>query len=204
MPCSSLYFLIDELGGFWNLSVTNGGLVVITLTVTPATPPVPFISLQDSTIAQTWQITVRSIGTLVLTGTPVLPPPPLFLGITSPNGSLYRLRIFNGALQTVLQPPSIQPVPIVGTIFQPAVSYLSPFTQPGGPGTATFPQQDPGQMIGLFVAGCGHFFNSWIIFSATVNCDQVAAMLCPVCGYCQRLIDPYSDIHSFQHEILLA
>jgi hypothetical protein len=203
MPCSSVYFLIDEIGGIWNLTVTNTGLIQMIFTTTTTTSPVLFLIVQDVIIAMNWQISVISSGNLRITG--IAPAPaPRFLGLRSPNGSLYRLTIANGSFLTTLQPVSNQPVPAVGTIYPPAVTFLPKFTQPGGPGTATFPQQDPGEMLGLFVAGCGHWFNNWNVLSATVNCDQVAVMCCPLCGYCQRIIDPYSDIYSFQNEILIA
>jgi hypothetical protein len=209
MPCAALYYLIDELGGFWNLTATNGGLLQIIRTGTPLTPPVGSLIIRDRFIAVDWALTVISTGFLVLNAIPrIVPPaapPPQWLGVRSPNQTLFRIQVFNGFLQTVQQPLITQPVPLVGTIYNPDTAvYLPKFTQPGGPGTATFPQQQPGEMIGLFVAGCGHWFNNWDVISATVDCDEVAVMRCPLCQYVQRIIDPYSDIYSFQNEILIA
>ena len=209
MPCSALYYLIDELGGIWNLNVTNSGIVQVTATVLPLTTPVAFITLQDRAIASNWQITVRSDGFLVINAVPPVSPPgqqpPLWLGLLSPNSTLFRLQIVNSVLQAQKQPPVTGPIPVVGTIYNPDSKPFSPkFTQPGGPGTATFPQQDPGEMLGLFVFGCGHWMNNFDVISATVNCDQVAVIRCPLCYFVQRIINPYSDIHSFQNEILIA
>jgi hypothetical protein len=205
MPCQSPYFLIDEIGGFWNLLVAPSGLIQINPTLSPANAPVTAILLHDSVTNQSWRLTVLSVGNLMVTAAVINPTPPTLLFLRSVDGAPWDIFIASGLLSTKVAVVIPTPTPVVGRIYNPdTAAYLPPFTQPGGPGTATFPQQDPGQMIGLFVAGCGHWFNNWDVISATVACDQVAVMRCPLCQYVQRIIDPYNDIYSFQNEILLA
>ncbi len=87
------------------------------------------------------------------------------------------------------------------------------WTQPGGPGTTVYPQQKFGEQVALFVAGCGHWFNHWNVEknnfnppSYDVNFTEISAfMLCPLCGYVQRIITPYDEIYdSVSNYILLA
>jgi len=93
---------------------------------------------------------------------------------------------------------------IVGLQFHPSL-YGPKWTQPGGIGTPVFPAQTTGELVGLFMAGCGHSFNSWIIEeSQACNGDTVAVVMCPLCRYCQRIIDPFSDLYSLANEIVFA
>ena len=72
--------------------------------------------------------------------------------------------------------------------------YLPPFSQPGGIGTPTFPQQAENERQGMFFPGCGHS-----IMEYDVRCGKVdgqpsapsAIVCCPLCGYVQDIITPY-------------
>lgn len=94
-------------------------------------------------------------------------------------------------------------VPVVGQIFNPP-GYLPPFTQPGGPGTQTFPQQTSGELVARFTSGCGHSFESWEIYSCTVAGIQTAVVCCPYCNFCQRLISPYDAINAWPNDIIFG
>src|SRR5271165_5196933 len=94
--------------------------------------------------------------------------------------------------------------PVVGVIWNPP-SYSPPFTQPGGPGTAVFPAQAVGELLGQWTDGCGMSFNNCMVGSATgQDGGQVAVVMCPLCRYVQELIEPYSAIQSFPFEIIFG
>lgn len=59
-------------------------------------------------------------------------------------------------------------------------------------------------MLGLFVFGCGHWFNHIMVRSSVVAGVTSAVLQCPVCDYVQKIITPYSLIYDFSNEILLA
>jgi len=97
--------------------------------------------------------------------------------------------------------------PVVGTIYQEKLPYYPPFTQPGGIGTATIPQQGqappdnslqpPGprnELTGQFIAGCGHSFSSWLIKSQGIGGVTSAIVCCPYCEWVQNIYTPYSLI----------
>jgi hypothetical protein len=90
-----------------------------------------------------------------------------------------------------------------GTLLQPNDSY-PPFLQPGGPGTATFPQQQIGEKLGMWAASCGHFFNSWMVLSRAYLGIFSAYICCPQCGFVQRIVTPQSLIHTDAFFIIIA
>ena len=80
------------------------------------------------------------------------------------------------------------------------------WTQPDGPGTQVYPQEQlnniwpdwPGAatltinevpVFGLF-AGCGHGFNSWKVLQEYDNVKEqpVQLLVCPLCQYVQRAV----------------
>src|SRR5216117_4051272 len=99
-----------------------------------------------------------------------------------------------------------QQVPVVGTIYNPDdANYRPRFTQPGGPGTMTFPQQAEGEKLGLFVFPfCQHWSNQILVKRAAVGGIASAICCCPLCDMCVRIITPYDLIYQFQNEILLV
>lgn len=94
-------------------------------------------------------------------------------------------------------------VPVVGEIFDPQ-DYNPKFTQPGGPGTAVFPAQQTGELVGMWFSGCGHSFNAWMVDCVAVAGVPTAVIMCPVCRFCQRLITPFSSIYDPANEIIMA
>ena len=80
------------------------------------------------------------------------------------------------------------------------------WTQPGGPGTTVFPQQQTGntdlfspapfnENTGQFTGVCGHSFSYCTVYR---DYDQetdlsVALLACPLCSCIQRAIEPYDD-----------
>lgn len=104
--------------------------------------------------------------------------------------------------------------PQLGTLFYDGKVYGQQYyTQPGGPGTNVFPQQQQGEQVALWVAGCGHWFNHWDVRennfnppSFDVNYTELSAfLLCPLCGFVQRIISPYDGIYdNISNYILLA
>lgn len=95
------------------------------------------------------------------------------------------------------------------------------FTQPGGPGTEVFPTQVKGQqwidwpVAGMVInewmpwvtPGCQHSV-SWfsIVHEFDYDTNQSAALLlCPICGYCQRAVEPYEEIlNPIQYPVIVA
>lgn len=80
------------------------------------------------------------------------------------------------------------------------------WTQPGGPGTEVFPQQQTGnvdqfstepynELTGQFTGVCGHSFSYCTVYRDYDNIGQtsVALLACPMCSCVQRSIEPYSD-----------
>jgi hypothetical protein len=97
----------------------------------------------------------------------------------------------------------------LGTLYKSPISAgVVRWTQPGGPGTLVFPQQQPGEMIALFSFGCGHWFNNLEVVQESDGAGgEVAYLICPLCSYIQRAIDPAEDIYQFGDEpnaILIA
>lgn len=88
---------------------------------------------------------------------------------------------------------------------------LPVFTQPGGIGTTVYPQaptQFPQKFMGyqqvpmsypsLYVALCGHQFNSFEIFEVfqpSLN-DQAALICCPICSLIQQIL-LYSEYQNY-------
>jgi hypothetical protein len=86
---------------------------------------------------------------------------------------------------------------VPGTLYNPKQSNI-PWSQPGGPGTLVYPQQQinvawgppngypvPGQFFiessGLFVSGCGHWMDAPRIFIDS----GLAVVCCALCSYIQ-------------------
>lgn len=84
------------------------------------------------------------------------------------------------------------------------------WSQPGGPGTIVFPQQQNGEFLnypvpgqffieatGLFVASCGHWMDYPRIQRAYDEMldTSVALVLCAMCSFIQYSIAPYELIY---------
>lgn len=80
------------------------------------------------------------------------------------------------------------------------------WSQPGGPNTTVFPQQETGntdyfstkpfnELTGQYMGVCGHSFNE-VLVQRDYDLDtatSVALLCCPLCGCVQRTIEPYED-----------
>jgi hypothetical protein len=74
--------------------------------------------------------------------------------------------------------------------------------QPGGIGTPVLdPVQQVDEKTGMFVAGCGHWFNSYNIQQDSIEGVAMKLACCPLCGYVQRILsvaqfdaDPFTFI----------
>jgi hypothetical protein len=81
-----------------------------------------------------------------------------------------------------------------GTFYRSPVSAgVTVWTQPGGPGTMVFPQEQPGERVGLWSLGCGHWTNHGEVVQESNGAGgQVAYVLCPLCSYIDKLYNPAS------------
>jgi hypothetical protein len=85
--------------------------------------------------------------------------------------------------------------------------YVADPLQPGGTGTAvTSPTQRIDERTGRFYFGCGHSVNNMEIRKALDNdgVTLIAELRCPVCGYLQRKISPFSAIYAPENAIIFA
>lgn len=91
----------------------------------------------------------------------------------------------------------------IGTLYPPGGLNNIAWSQPGGPGTPVYPQQEVGgayestvpfnERTGMFSAGCGHSMNQALVQREYDydNDISVALVLCPLCGYTQYSISPF-------------
>jgi hypothetical protein len=92
-------------------------------------------------------------------------------------------------------------LPAVGTLaFDGKVYGQVVWTQPGGPGTEVFPQQQPAERVAMFVFGCGHWANHLDIkimgyMPPAQPLDKAAYVLCPLCSFVNRIIYPTSLLY---------
>lgn len=97
----------------------------------------------------------------------------------------------------------------VGTLYRANYNGTA-WSQPGGPGTTVYPQQNdgpftnypvPGQFIieageSLWRAACGHGFDYPVVFKDFDDATGLSAAVvaCPLCSLITRLIEPYNQI----------
>jgi hypothetical protein len=200
----SLY-LLDGNGHAWLLGVTNAGLITTTLSSSPTVSPVTGIFLLDSLTVANWQVVVT---TTPIAGIPQTVPTATAtlrkrISVQAPDGQIWAIQALNGILQTI---PIVSCLSaLIGTLYEQNHNNV-PWTQPGGPGTVVFPQQQsgpfanypvPGQFFieqsGLWSVGCGHFVDYPWIFRDFDQCtgESVAVVACPMCSYIQYLIEPF-------------
>ena len=88
--------------------------------------------------------------------------------------------------------------PVVGEL-RPGRDFGAVCEQAGGIGTpVTAPVQTVDEKNGQFTAGCGHWFNSWLLRQAAVAGVASALISCPLCGYIQRIVTPASDLDELE------
>lgn len=206
-------YLLDSNGHVWLVSASNGGMSPL-LTETPSGSPVfASLFLNDRGQQITWKLTViPATGGVELHIDQVAyvsSTPPQLL-VNSPDGTLWAIQFTGGVLQIAVGATSCVPTfARVGCLFNydtasgPNGMYPV-FRQPAGIGGQTVPQQSTGEVLGLFVASCGHSFNNWDLQSTSINGVQVAVVRCPICSYTQRIISPYSAIHDAANEFIIA
>lgn len=91
----------------------------------------------------------------------------------------------------------------IGTLYPEGGLNNINWSQPGGPGTQVFPQQQVGvdyisidpfnELTGIMSVGCGHFINTPLIqreYDYDTG-ESVALCTCPLCGYIQEAIEPF-------------
>jgi len=224
-PCPPNLYLADSNGTVWQIWADDSDDPLNSVeSLPPATTPIP--QFPDFT-GRFWQLGIDTSGELYTTVVPAFPAAQNVVGtypLIAPsgvivllavdeNGQLFTFNTRTGAIAYVTgQLTSHGPYPV--------------FSQPGGIGTPTFPQQQSGEQgpvpsgngflqpwtagipnelgTSLWVAGCGHWFNHWDVKSVASCAIQAGLMCCPLCGYIQRIIVPYSAIHSESNFILIA
>jgi hypothetical protein len=228
-PCSQFLYLEDENGIVWQIGVDDNGMLFSMQSIGSPTVPTPVFldgqggfwqlgvsngMLFDQKIApfpvnlQTWQNTF-----------PLVTPGGYLLYLTVDSDGL--LITYNTQTQAINY--------VEGELLQPPEEGYPAFTQPGGIGTPTFPAQPsgedgpvpdpahPGSFLqpwtagipdelgqAMWVSGCGHWFNHWEVKEIASCGVQVGLMCCPLCGFIQRIISPYSAIQSDANYILVA
>lgn len=189
------FYLQDTSGQVWKLGATS----LDAYTTTPVTNPSGAASflLQDSGTSQTWAMTVLTNGALHISPSPGLGQQ--YIPVISSTGLLVGIGVTNAAIVVMALCPDM---PIVGTFFSKK-PYLPPFTQPGGVGSQTYPQQSSGEITcAQWILPCGHGTNNFEVESAQSCGTQIALLLCPLCAYLVNVISPYSAIYSYPYEIL--
>lgn len=116
----------------------------------------------------------------------------IWLDTVDPTKFLF-LAVKNGRLVSDLDQPFL-PTIILGQLYPNDGTTPVP-KQPGGPGTpVTMPTETPGEAVGQWGLGCGHFVMSLELVSAQIGGVTTCLVLCPMCKFVQRLISPYSAL----------
>ena len=199
------FILQDTNGSYWQTSVDFAGNLIETEV---SSGPVSLIVLQALN-QSLWQLVVSVFGVISpvaynlagATGASHV------LILTADQAYQYQLSVSippdNGPqLQTLLDPSWEAGTP-KGALLQPNDAY-PPFQQPGGTGAATFPQQQIGEKLGMFTAGCGHFFNNWMVLNRAFLGQFSAYICCPICGYVQNIVTPQSLIYTDAFYIIIG
>lgn len=211
MIATTALCIADNSGTPWLVTVDGSGVIQQPIVAPPGSYSFTFALKDANGVA--WILGIDGNGNLV-TNRIATQYTFVYILMAAPDGTgLFAMYVdINGVPQTTPQ-AEVDPVP--GTIFNPH-KFIPPFTQPDGPNTPTYPQQQSGAELvpyqgvpfeignAMFTSGCGHWFNSWEVRSATVNGITAALMCCPLCGYLQRIIVPYNFIHDYSNFILFA
>lgn len=190
----------DTAGQSWSLAATDDGHATITFNTAAPVPPFLIAEYRTpSTVYELKYIVGAGLGLFFSSGTNV----PLQVALDTPDKKdAFLLQVVQGSLQLLAGNLGI--VFGVGMLLPGDGSYPKPI-QPGGPGTpVTMPQQTQGEMLGLWVAGCGHWFNNYDIRTAEICGTPSALVCCPLCLYIQRIITPYLAIYSDANSIIFA
>lgn len=225
-------FFDDGAGSFWQPLVNPAGPSLVFQSGTPSSPQqkVQFAYLQDS-IVQTnyWLFTVAPGGSPVLT--PVTPQgtnqqsfdTSFPANANDGSGNVWQVQVQNGAVKPVFNGNPViagpHQDPVLGQLFNfdltGQVGFLTEYTQPGGPGTATLPADAngaPSVITGVpfevgnaqfIVPYCGHSVNSPDIVFAAVGGVPSAVVRCPRCGIVAQIITPASLLYTQAFEFVI-
>ena len=108
----------------------------------------------------------------------------------------------------------------VGTLYDPKWSGIA-WSQPGGPNTTVYPQQNNGPFtdypvvgqvfaesgMGLWRGPCGHGWDCFLVqrdYDPSTG-ESVAVICCPLCSLILNLIEPYESwVDPLTHPILVG
>lgn len=190
----------DDKGNTWQLSALTTGQ--LTATPTGNRGPIVPTLFGDSLGTPVYELKIINDGQLAAFLRVGIPDAISLNLLTEQPGVFAALSIFAGIPRITLQ--NFNDAIVVGQIIVRDGSYPAP-VQPGGIGTpVTSPVQTDGEKLGLWVAGCQHWFNHWDVHTCALSGVQSALICCPLCSYVQRIITPYSDIHTDANMIIFA
>lgn len=196
----SSFILADSSSVFWSVSVDDTG--ALTKAVVPNGPPLLLV-LACLSNGQNFKIVVSTGG--VVSGTPLNT-----LGVSgathavliSPGNIPYDLFVAIDGSMFTERDPSWSPGFEVGELYP--TEYYPKFQQPGGIGTPTFPEQQIGEKLGQFSAGCGHFFQNWYVPSSAYLGIPSCYICCPICGWIQQILTPQSLLYTDAYFIVIG
>lgn len=183
--------LNDDQGNTWQLSATVDGKVQATLVANVLGTPLLIREADRSAVIYELRIVNGGFLAVFLASSPNLIQPILPLSTSDPAVTIY-LRVFHGFVQTSGD-ATFSAVIVLGQLLPGDGAYPTPL-QPGGIGSiVTMPAQTDGEKLGLWSFGCSHWFNHIEVRSAEIGGVTSALLVCPICLYVQRIIQPYSD-----------
>lgn len=194
-------FLNDDKGNTYQLSCNAQGNLLATFVSAGLGQPLYMAESSPSTVV--YEVRITGTGQLSLFLAPnQTGPAKIELSTGTPSG-FFILRVFSGVLQLSPDPAFLQVI-VVGQLLVGDGAYPPPL-QPGGIGTpVTSPIQTDGEKLGLWTGGCGHWWNHFDLRSVQINGVTSCLVVCPICLYVLRIIQPYSAIHSDQNAIIFA
>ena len=205
-----LIYLLDSGGSAWLIGVINDGQLTTTKTVAPLNQPLNGVILQDiSAPTRYWTIGVLPSGLLTASLT-LSPTNQNKIILQAPNLIVWFLKvrgfIFSGTLYANLQTVACFDW-TVGAQYDQKWNNVN-WSQPGGPSTIVFPQQQNNvwpqypvgggffsELTGLWVAGCGHWQDYPTVIQAQdcASGQNVALVVCSLCSYIQYAIEPFAE-----------
>jgi hypothetical protein len=196
MSCQSSVSINDVNGKNFGMSATDDGKLVATST---GLLNMPDLFIQD-VVGVKWKMFLNANGQLVSTRIGFAAAP-TFIHIASPDNFQFHLIITTlGRIQ--LLSTSSPEVVTFGELLPPD-DIVPKYSQPGGTGNPVFPQQQQGELIGMWFAGCGHSFNNYMVTFRSIGCGPSALLQCPLCSWVQRVWTPASLIYDNEQNFIL-
>lgn len=194
----------DNAGGSWQLSANPNGSISLVFNVAAPVSPLLIAEYRSPNAAPAAIYELKFVPGMGLalffsSGTDV----PQGISIdTSTNPNVFLLQVVQGNLQLLVA--NLGADLAVGQLMPNDGSYPIA-VQGGGLGTpVTNILQTQGEMLGLWVAGCGHWFNNYDVRFAEVGGVPSALVCCPLCLFIQRIISPASEVYSEANAIIFA